>query len=62
MERPQRLTAAFVEKVDEPGRYTDGRGSHGLSLLVRPRRTDGLAKNWQQQLKPESTEGHRWTA
>ena len=51
MERPQRLTAAFVEKVDEPGRYTDGRGSHGLSLLVRPRRTDGLAKNWQQQLK-----------
>ena len=45
------MTAAFVEKIDQPGRYTDGWGSHGLSLLVRPRRRDGLAKNWQQQFK-----------
>ena len=50
MERPQRLTAAFVEKIDQPGRYSDGRGSHGLTLLVRPR-MDGMAKNWAQQLR-----------
>ena len=51
MERPQRLTAAFVEKVDEPGRYTDGRGSHGLSCWCGPEERTGLAKNWQQQLR-----------
>ena len=50
MNRPERLSAAFVDKVDRVGRYTDGPGGHGLSLLVRPRK-DGLAKNWQQQLK-----------
>ena len=51
MERPRRLTAAFVEKVDVPGRYSDGRGGHGLTLLVRPRKTGGLAKNWAQHLR-----------
>ena len=50
MERPQRLTAAFVEKIDQPGRYSDGPGSHGLTLLVRPRK-DGMSKNWAQQLR-----------
>ena len=50
MNRPERLSAAFVDKVDRVGRYTDGPGGHGMSLLVRPRK-DGLAKNWQQQLK-----------
>ena len=50
MDRPKRLTAAFVDKIDQPGRYSDGRGSHGLTLLVRPKQ-DGMAKNWQQHLR-----------
>ena len=57
MDRPARLTTAFVKEVEEPGRYGDGRGGFGLSLLVRPTR-DGLGKNWQQRLtvtgKPRS--------
>ena len=54
MERPKRLTAVFVEKIDVPGRYSDGRGSHGLTLLVRPKQ-DGQAKNWQQHLRVNGT-------
>ena len=37
MKRPRRLSAAFVRTVNEPGRYGDGHGGHGLSLLVKPR-------------------------
>ena len=48
MERPKTLKAEFVDKVDEPGRYSDGPGRNGLSLLVRMRAT-GLSKSWQQQ-------------
>ena len=51
MERPERLTAEFVEKIDRPGRYTDGKGGNGLTLLVRPRKDGNLAKNWAQHLR-----------
>lgn len=51
MERPKRLTATFVDKIDHPGRYSDGRGSHGLTLLVRPKQDGQMAKNWQQHLR-----------
>ena len=52
MKRPKRLTAAFVKTVVESGRYGDGGyGSHGLSLLVKERRTHvGVAKSWSQRL------------
>lgn len=50
MERPKRLSAAFVRTVNEPGRYGDGRGGHGLSLLVKPRSTGGFSKSWSQRL------------
>ena len=36
MKRPKQLSAAFVKTVKRPGRYGDGRGGHGLSLLVKP--------------------------
>ena len=36
MTRPKRLSAAFVRTVKRPGRYGDGRGGYGLSLLVKP--------------------------
>ena len=50
MDRPSRLSAAFVRTVSNPGRYGDGRGGYGLSLLVKPRATEGIAKSWSQRL------------
>ena len=39
MKRPKMLSATFVRTVSRPGRYGDGRGGFGLSLLVKPRTT-----------------------
>ena len=50
MKRPKRLSATFVRLVKEPGRYGDGFGSHGLSLLVREG-SSGLRKTWAQRLR-----------
>ena len=51
MKRPKTLSAAFVKTVNRPGRYGDGRGGHGLSLLVKPTRTGRLSKTWSQRLR-----------
>ena len=51
MQRPRTLSAAFVKTVKDPGRYGDGRGGHGLSLLVKPSSTGRLAKSWSQRLR-----------
>ncbi len=51
MKRPRRLSAAFVRTVNQPGRYGDGRGGHGLSLLVKPTVTGRTSKTWAQRLK-----------
>ena len=50
MKRPARLSAAFVKTVKDPGRYGDGRGGFGLSLLVQRRAAGGLARSWSQRL------------
>lgn len=51
MGRPDRLSASFVNRVHEPGRYSDGRGAHGLSLLVRRRASGGrLSKTFSQRI------------
>ena len=50
MNRPRTLTAAFVRAVNKPGRYGDGRGGYGLSLLVRTTRNGRLSKTWSQRL------------
>ena len=50
MDRPKTLTAAFVRTVNKPGRYGDGRGGYGLSLLVRATRNGRLSKTWSQRL------------
>ena len=50
MERPYRLSARFVEAVQQPGRYGDGRGSSGLSLLVKRTARGHLAKSWAQRI------------
>ena len=51
MDRPERLTQGFVNTVKLPGRYGDGRGGHGLSLLVRETSSGRLSKNWQQRVR-----------
>ena len=51
MQRPKRLSAAFVRTVNVPGRYGDGRGGHGLSLLVKPRSIGRFSKSWSQRIR-----------
>ena len=51
MKRPKRLSAAFVKTVNMPGRYGDGRGGYGLSLLVKDTTTGRLSKSWAQRLR-----------
>ena len=49
--RPKRLSASFVRTVNRSGRFGDGHGGHGLSLLVKPRAHGGWAKSWSQRLR-----------
>ena len=51
MKRLKRLSATFVNTVNVPGRYGDGRGGHGLSLLVKPASNGGLSKSWAQRIR-----------
>ena len=53
MERPYRLSARFVATIEQPGRYGDGRGSGGLSLLVKHTARGHLAKSWAQRINVE---------
>ena len=48
---PKRLSATFVKTITRPGRYGDGRGSHGLSLLVKPMKLGGHSRTWSQRLR-----------
>ena len=55
MNRPQKLSASFVERAT-PGtktrvRFGDVRGGHGLSLLVRRTANGRLSKTWAQRLR-----------
>ena len=51
MDRPKTLTETFVAFVDTAGTYGDGRGGHGLSLLVQPRSDGTLGKSFVQRLR-----------
>ena len=51
IKRPTMLSATFVKTVNVPGRYGDGRGGLGLSLLVRPGSRNHLAKCWTQSVR-----------
>ena len=48
--RPATLSAAFVRTVTEPGRYGDGRGGHGLSLLVKRMQNGRTSRSWSQRI------------
>ena len=50
-----RLCAIFVRTVNVPGRYGDGYGGLGLSLLVTPRKSGGLSKTRAQAVSPNGT-------
>ena len=50
MDRPATLSGSFVRTVKQPRRYGDGRGSHGLSLLVKPTKNGRCSKTWSQRL------------
>ncbi len=49
--RPLMLTPTFAKNVKAPGRYGDGRGGLGLSLLVRPASRGGFTKSWTQYVR-----------
>ena len=51
MERPRRLSAAFVQTITTPGRYGDGRGGFGLSLLVKSTKSGRTSRSWAQRLR-----------
>ena len=46
MERPNMLSATFCRTVRTPGRYGDGSGGFGLSLLVRTAVRGHTTKRW----------------
>ncbi len=45
------LNASFVRSVNQVGRYGEGRGGHGLALLVRSRAGGGVRKSWIQRIR-----------
>ena len=45
LNRPKRLSTAFVKIIASTGRYGDGRGGLGLSLLVKPASYDRTSKS-----------------
>ena len=49
-DRPFRLDTSFVKNVTETGRYSDGPGAYGLSLLVRATAWGGLTRRFQQRV------------
>ena len=51
MKRPKQLSATFIKTTNKPGRYGDGRGGHGLSLLVKHTKSGRLSKTWAQRLQ-----------
>ena len=53
MKRPKRLSATFVQTVNVPGRYGDGRRGLGLSLLVKPASAGGFSKSWAQRIRQD---------
>ena len=51
MTRRRKLTATFVRAVTVPGRYGDGYGGFGLSLLVKSTSSGRLSKTWSQRVR-----------
>ena len=50
------LTATFVKQVKTPGRWGDGRGGHGLTLVAKEKVRGGLSKAWVQRIRVNGRE------
>lgn len=50
------LSATFVRTTTKPGRYGDGRGGFGLSLLVKRMTNGRLSKSWSQRIRIDGRE------
>ena len=59
MKRPATLSATFVRTIRQPGRYGDGRGGHGLSLLVKPTKIKGRLSKTLGTANPEQRQIHQ---
>ena len=51
MHRPPKPSAAFVRTITQPGRYADGRGGFGLSLVVKPIANGRFSKTRSQRIE-----------
>ena len=49
------LSGSFVRTVKRPGRYGDGRGGHGLTLLVRESKNGRISRMWAQSFTDPHT-------
>ena len=54
VKKPYRLSQSFVNAITEPGRYGDGRGSRGLSLLVKRTKSGDVSKTYTQRIQQPS--------
>ena len=50
------LTYTFIKNIREPGRYGDGRGSKGLSLLAKRTLNGRWSKTWSQRIRQNGRE------
>ena len=53
--RPAKLTHTFVKNIAQPGRYGDGRGSFGLSVMVKKTSNGRWSKTWSQRIRINGT-------
>ena len=51
MKRPKRLSDTFIRTVTTLGRFGEGRGGHGLNLLVKLTASGGYSKTFSQRLQ-----------
>ena len=54
--RPRRLSATFTRTVTEPGRFGDGHGGYGLTLLVKTGKHGRVLKSWAQRVRIDGRE------
>ena len=46
----KKLTHAFIKSINKPGRYGDGRGGNGLSILAKKMSNGRWSKSWSQRI------------
>ena len=57
--RSKRLNDVFCKNVTKQDRYGDGRGGHGLALLVSVLTSGHLSKTWEQKIRVKPTAGEK---